>query len=418
MIRHIFKLIRTQWKDNFWILLELFIVLCLMWYIVDYFSIMFLNSRTSTGFEIEDTYVVNISNYQSTNPNYIKYEPGSDEPLQNYLRIVDRIKQHPDVKAVSVGQWHYPYCGSNMSNSFRYDTLEAHPQVLYVTPEYFEIFKVHPAGGGSPAQLAEAIKNGVILSSTTAEILFPDKNPVGQEMLSGDSSKTYRVTGVSTALKTHLFVRPGRYIYLPFEENRNAGRDEATIRQNFNIAFQARPGLKSQDFTKAFKKDMSTQLKIGNYYLNGITPISDLREQTLKFYGVYESIQTRTGFSIFFLFNVFLGVLGTFWLRIEKRKEEIGLRMAVGSSRGKVMSQMMTESFVLVSLALIPAVIVWLNLYWMEILPVGTCDLTWKRFLLNVLFTLVPLCLIVALGNWYPARKSSTIQPAEALHYE
>jgi hypothetical protein len=35
----------------------------------------------------------------------------------------------------------------------------------------------------------------------------------------------------------------------------------------------------------------------------------------------------------FLLINVFFGIVGTFWLWTENRRSEIGLRMAIGSSK-------------------------------------------------------------------------------------
>lgn len=417
MIQHTFKLICTQWKNNVWILLELFIVAVLMWYIIDYFTVMFINSRTPVGFDIEDTYVVNLANYQKESPHHIMYEEGSDEPALDFLRIVDRIRSHPGVEAVSLGQWHYPYCSSNRSMQYQYDSLKTNVQVLYVTPAYFDVFQVHPAGGGSPSLLGRALENGTIISSTVADRLFPGVPAVGQTIRE-DSTSSFRVSAVATPLKMYLYTTPGRYAYFPFREQMLMGKDEAYLRRYTDIAFKTRPGLNAKDFAASFKKEMSTPLSIGNFYLLGVTPISDYRDFMLKAYGVNESVQNRTGFTIFFLFNVFLGVIGTFWLRIKRRRGEIGLRLAVGSSRAGVMRQMMTESLLLAGMAVVPAVLVWIHLTWMDFMPTQDLAYTWQRFMVNTLFTLIPLLAVILLATWYPARKSSLIQPAEALHYE
>ncbi|MDH6305279.1 hypothetical protein M2459_002379 [Parabacteroides sp. PF5-5] len=418
MIQHVFKLIKTQWKNNIWIILELFIVSALMWYIVDYFSVMLITSRIPLGFEIENTYAVKIAHYQSDNPNYIDYGEDSEEPALNFLRIVDRIRNHSEIMDVSIGQWHYPYCSSNMTAGYRHDSLRVNARILYVTPSYFEMFSVHPAAGGEPSLLGEALEHGVIISSGMEEALFPGSHAAGQTILTNDSTSSYRVSAVSVPLKNHRFSRRDNYIYFPFQEHTLMGMNEENIKDNTSITFRTRSGMNEKDFASSFKAEMNTQLSIGNFYITGIIPISELRTLTLKADGVYESVQNRTGFTVFFLLNVFLGVIGTFWLRIKKRREEIGLCIAVGSSRHQVMRQMMTESLGLLLIALVPAIIIWGNLILVETLPVHTLGLTWQRFALNSLFTILPLSLVIILATWYPAWRSASIQPAEALHYE
>lgn len=36
---------------------------------------------------------------------------------------------------------------------------------------------------------------------------------------------------------------------------------------------------------------------------------------------------------LFFLVNVFLAVIGTFWFHVSRRRSKLGLRMAMGSTR-------------------------------------------------------------------------------------
>ena len=52
----------------------------------------------------------------------------------------------------------------------------------------------------------------------------------------------------------------------------------------------------------------------------------------------------------FLLVNVFFGIVGTFWLRTERRRSEIGLRMAIGSSRGRLGEYMYLEGLGLLAI--------------------------------------------------------------------
>ena len=88
------------------------------------------------------------------------------------------------------------------------------------------------------------------------------------------------------------------------------------------------------DFVEKFARDMRDQLSVGPYFLLWVTPIENEKKASDEstFYhmkGVYAIIG-------FLVVNVFLGLLGSFWFRVQARRSEIGLRVAMGSSKRKV----------------------------------------------------------------------------------
>jgi putative ABC transport system permease protein len=408
----------NQWRRNVWIALELFIILSVMWYIVDFFSVMYLSGRTPEGFDTADTYKVTLSRMQPENPGFTLYEADSEEPARNFLRIVDRVRLHPAVETVSIGQWHYPYCEASTNNFFVNDTLKSLVNILTVTPDYFRVFRVKPDGGGDPEELAATLERGYIITRTVETELFGDASAIGQEIMKMPDSALYRIAGVATVMKQYAYTRPRPYIFFPFEEHTLMGKNERDILGRTDICFRIRPGAGGRDFVATFKEEMKAQLVTGNFFLADVTPVSVLRERMLKSRGVTETVQYRTGFTLFFLINAFLGVIGTFWLRVEKRRGEIGVRMAMGSSRRRVMTQMIAEGLLLATLALVPAVVVWFNLIAADVMAVDIVDFTWQRFLLNGILTVGLTDLAVALATWYPARRSARLHPADALHYE
>ena len=157
---------------------------------------------------------------------------------------------------------------------------------------------------------------------------------------------------------------------------------------------------------------------IGNYFLADIVPLTKQRELYLSLYDVTTTLNYRFGVGIFFIVNVFLGVLGTFWLRIEKRKPEIGLRMSFGSTKAQVMSYMFMEGFCMLGIASIPALLVCVNLAIMDMMPTQYMDFTVVRFMITTFITYALFIIVISLSTLYPARRSANIQPAEALHYE
>lgn len=78
--------------------------------------------------------------------------------------------------------------------------------------------------------------------------------------------------------------------------------------------------------------------------------------------GTVNYLNTTYAVILFFVFNIFLGMLGTFWFRTRKNRSEIALRMALGCSRMNVFGYYVLEGILLLVSAAIPAVFVCANM--------------------------------------------------------
>ena len=259
MIRHLFKLIWTQRRFNVWIVLELFVVSTLMWYIVDYLSVLAITASTPTGFNIENTYKLNLALKQANENGYVTYEEGSPEPYQNMKRIEERLRRHPDIEGVSVGEWHYPYCRSNSNNSYWRDTLRVNTEILTVTPDSFRV--------------------------------FPGSSAIGGFIFDRDDSLNMRVAGVTTLMKRMEFSRPACFLFMPLDESDRVLRGENDLWSSTDICFRVKETAATVDFAERFAREMRPQLQVGNFYLSEITPLSDFREEQLEW--VYSPLRFR-----------------------------------------------------------------------------------------------------------------------------
>jgi ABC-type antimicrobial peptide transport system, permease component len=420
MIKHLLKQIWALRGKNIWIILELFLVFIILWYIVDFFSVFGITATTPTGTDITNVYRVIYATNKPDNPKYISYEADSEEPGRNLLRMVEYLKTRPEVESVCIGQWYYPYCTSNTGIGYFRDSLKTSVTTLTVSPEYFSMFNVAPINGTDPEVLAKAIQRerSVILSKKAGEDLFKEASATGQFIMNmRDSSQVY-VSGVTVEMKTHEFSRPRSFALLLFDENSLLKQKEDQIRLSTDICIKIKPGVSKQGFPARFKDEIKQSLTIGNYFLADIVPMTEQRESFFKLNEITSTLNYRIGIGIFFLVNVFLGVLGTFWLRIEKRKSEIGLRMSLGSTKAKVISHMLTESLCMLGIASIPALLICINLAIMGFLSTQYMDLTVVRFLTTTLITYALFIIVIMLSTLYPALRSANIQPAEALQHE
>ena len=187
---------------------------------------------------------------------------------------------------------------------------------------------------------------------------------------------------------------------------------------NVQITFRTRPGVASADYAGKFLREMKRQLMAGNLWVSDIRSYQKVRADYLANSPETGSRKLFSALGAFFLVNVFLAVIGTFWFRVRRRRSELGLRMAVGSSRSGIQGLMIGEGLLLLTLATLPALLVCLNLVWMDVLSTTVMAAGVGRFLTVSLLTWSVLAFVIFLATWYPSRKASRLEPAEALHYE
>jgi ABC-type lipoprotein release transport system permease subunit len=130
---------------------------------------------------------------------------------------------------------------------------------------------------------------------------------------------------------------------------------------------------------------------------------------------------------LFFVINLLLCVTGTFWYRIHIRREEIGIRIATGSSRRRIMELFMVEGLCLLGIVTLPAMFV--EYQFVHAGLVGTFgieystlkflpDHTLLRFLITNALTWLILAGVILAAIRIPARRAARMQPADALRYE
>ena len=156
----------------------------------------------------------------------------------------------------------------------------------------------------------------------------------------------------------------------------------------------------------------------GIFYLDHIRSYADMKASYDIEQGTVNYLNTAYAIIAFFLFNIFLSILGTFWFRTHKQRNEIALRMAMGCTRRGILKHYLTEGWLLLLIAAIPALIICFNIQMGDLTVHTLMDVSLERFIGSFLVATCVLALIIALGIWFPARKAMKIDPAEALHDE
>lgn len=425
MIQHIFKIIWNERKTNSWLIIEYIIIFCIFWFCCDYLYIMLRSYYGDQGYDMSYVYKINMEERP--------FDVEGNEDVDRYacaITFMERVKHHPDIESISISNAAMPYGPTWMSGyKINSDSLNYSLRQRFVSSGYFDVFKIDVQG-----RIFDWTDN----NSKNDAIISPFKdNKFG--VTYNDEMPSVPVSEVHTlhygqewdAIKIHHTVignvRPIRDSYFePFMSNiiMPLKREDVNLSHN-DIAIRVKPGTE-KDFAERFVKDMREQLFIGPYYLASVTSLEDIKVQVDARWGVRDKMNSTYAITLFLVINIFLGILGSFWFRTQSRRNEIGLRIALGSTKRKVQGMIIFETIFLLFISSIVATVICLNLSDPEIIyslgiptvPKKEWGIGSEQNIVNYAITFGFLAIVSVVAVWYPARQAAKTQPAEALHDE
>lgn len=402
-------------KSNGWIFVEIIIVSVLLWYCVDFMYVIIRKNTEPLGVNLEHVYRLSLGAHLTRAID--RSSPDSVDALwiDPLLQIVQLVDNYPGVEATAYYHGSEPYNENMMFQGYTADEVNAHRATIrYVSEAYDKVFKVEIQEGGFTGWDIRTSPQGAVVSPELADSLFHSQAVIGKTFRDYYAPDLkFRVTGVSAPMKYNVYERYVPFIYTPF----NPFRLLYTIPK---IGFRVTPEADMPGFEQQFMEDMKNRLNIGPFYLFSVTSYDNQAEAYDIYSGIGKYINIITWVMLFFLFIVFLGMLGTFWFQMESRQGEIGLRMALGSSRKGVLRQVMMESMLLFSIAFVPAFIICASLAYWDITYTynNAMDYTPVRFWITILATAIIMAATILIGILIPAYRAARLHPVEALREE
>lgn len=417
-IQHNLRMIWSRLRSNGWVLAELFLVFIVMWFLCDSLGCLKYTFYRPLGYNIDHVYKLTTVIGGAT----------ADTTLTNadrYLGVLQKLEREPSVESVALCYWSLPMSGSNSYDSLSaQDTIGVNGRVINTTGGYIDVFRMED-DPQRPFAKTTAGWDNVMLSQASIDQFrkrlptFSLDTPLSKY---GDSTSVVTQGGKISAFRTYRYGSDAGWFFYRLDENLIKTRYANEWAQ---IVFRVKAAADSPDYRARFIREIAPRLDMDDLFVADAVPYTEQQLQFEVMNGDTDKVNSQAIVVLFLLVNVFLGLIGTFWFRTRRRRGEIALRLAMGSTKTQVFRLLTVEGLLLLTLVTIPAMIICFNIGIAEF-TIGRTELisTWPvewsfgRFLLGSLGAWLLIALMVAIGIWFPARQAMNIQPAEALHEE
>ena len=244
---------------------------------------------------------------------------------------------------------------------------------LYVDSSFLDVFTA-PLKAGNPEDLLRR-PNTVVLSAETARRFFGDKDPVGEQLLVGTRRTPFEVTGVVEGFpeNSHFhFSMLGSMtsLYLASATNWLGNNNYTYIR----LTPGSDPSEVETKFPEMIARNMGPELEsilgltidefydAGNKYGYFLQPLQDIHlKSDLQFEidpgGSWASVVIFSVIAIFLIIIASINFMNLATASATRRATEVGIRKAAGADKNQLIRQFITESFLIVLLALILSVV-------------------------------------------------------------
>jgi predicted permease len=288
------------------------------------------------------------------------------------------------------------------------------PLRMDVSPGYFEAMGISMTKGRSfDERDNESVPSVVIVDEQLAQHFWPNSDPVGRRMyLPGNPQDLLKVDEHTTWLTVIGVVHNLRYEHLD-DKGGSAGAYYRPIEQEPDNTFTF--ALKAAGNTDSAVRALRAEIfrfdpDLAVFDVHSMSERIDLSLAARK-----TSMLLANAFGGVALFLAMLGIYGVLAYLVAQRTREIGIRVALGSSRGSILKMVLREGLELVAVGLVLGIIAAVSMQKAvasEIYGVRALDPL-------VLASVMAVLAIVALAACaVPARRAMRVDPIIALRSE
>jgi predicted permease len=335
-----------------------------------------------------------------------------DQTTQFYKNLLERTRSAPGVRSAALTSV-IPLIGG--------DSLDIAPEGYQLPPgqQALTIFNAYISDGyfttmGVPILRGRGFSESdskdaplvAIVNEQAAKHFWPKGDAIGKRFhLKGASGDLVQIVGIARNAKYFWIAEPPLdYVYLPFRQHARTGLTLVTESSAADAATLA-PALR--EVVRGLDPDL---------------PVFDVR--TMQ--DIYSQRAVKTPnmiaeiVAVLGLMGLILAIVGLYGLvaySVSRRTREIGLRMAIGADRTKVIWMVLKQGLQLGTVGVAIGLLV--SFFACNILTSRLWIATFDR--VNPLLygaIAIPLLVITGLAAWAPARRASLVDPMRALRDE
>ncbi len=336
-----------------------------------------------------------------------RYPAGKDVVL--HQRLEQALAEVPGVQSVSAMSG--PYLAGNMSTmSFVTEAESADPTKGHGEREeevgntFFETLKIPIlAGRGFGPEDTPSSPKVAVVNQRLARTRFPQGNAIGQRFrMGGPKSEWIQIVGVCADTRYQdLREAPPPQFFIPYVQETEVG----------GLAYVIRSTVAPSALVPGLREAVAQ--------VDAELPLQDVRTQQAQ---INETMRMEralaaltSGFGLLALLLACVGVYGIMAYSVANRRNEIGIRMALGAQPRQVRAMILRES-------------TWLAIAGIAV-GVGAALLL-TRLVKSMLYGVQPhdpltltggvavLMILALAAGWIPARRAARIQPMDALRHE
>ncbi|HEX6973826.1 MAG TPA: ABC transporter permease [Vicinamibacterales bacterium] len=346
--------------------------------------------------------------------------PGRPEVTGYFERLRGRLASLPGVEstgaasglplAVASGDWSFDLEGrAPLNNKKHWGAADWYA----VTPGYFETLKIPVLRGRGPSDADTAGATPVIfVNETTARTLFPGDDPIGKRIQFSRSrgfEQPWRtIAGIVGDVRQRGLDTPARpEVYFPHAQFQHFSPNAQARSMVVVLKTAGDPSALAQA-VRATVRELDPEVPAAQTRAMTTVIASSVRDRRLN-------MMLIGGFGVLALVLASVGLYGVLAFQVTERTREMGVRLALGASRGAVLRMIVGQGLRLVAIGLAAGVGVaaWLSSAVAPMLfEVAPRDVS--------VFLLVPATLFAAglLACYIPARRAMRVDPVTALRAE
>jgi putative ABC transport system permease protein len=268
-----------------------------------------------------------------------------------------------------------------------------------ISPQWFQTMRVPQLGGREFTDADNALAPKVIIvNETFARRFWPDQNPIGKHVVVGRGPDLSEVVGMAADVRNNGLAQDTKaQLYLPFQQ---------LPWGNMNLL--VRTAVQPNILISAVQAQISS--------VDPDQPVTNI--QTVD--QLMDSSRAQPRFTMLLL-GVFsaaalalavIGIYGVLAYSVTQRRQELGIRLALGAERGNILGLVVRQGLMLAGVGIAVGLVAALFLTRLMsslLYEVGALDLT--------TFALTPLAFLVIalLASYLPALRATKVNPVEAL---